>query len=107
MMFGTSVTSPGVDTWRGIAKNNNLRPNLAMQTDKTWLPHALVDAGFFRSGSEVKRNRPDLWRNTCPIDFFELDWCDVDVLFWDVACEADHIRRRDFGSDYDPSHPDD
>lgn len=106
MTFGTSITKPGVEIWRGIAKANGLRPSLYMQTDKTWLPHALVDAGFFKSGSEVKRNRPDLWRETSPIDFFELDWADVDVVFWDEACEMDHVRRRGFGSDFDPSHPD-
>lgn len=106
MTFGTTITKPGVETWRGVVKANpGTHAHLWMQTDKKWLPHALVEAGFFRSGSEVKRNRPDLWRETTPIDFFETDWADVDVVFWDEECERSHIERRGFGSDFDPSHP--
>lgn len=106
--FGTFVTKPGVETWRGVVKSNpGTRAQLNMQTDKTWLPHALVEAGFFKSGGEVKRNRPDLWRDVTPVDFFETDWADVDVVRWTEEDEADHIRRRGFSSDFDPNHPDD
>jgi hypothetical protein len=37
-----------------------------LSTDATWLPHELVEAGFFLSGAELRRNQPRLWRDLQP-----------------------------------------
>ena len=57
-----------VDDWRQIVKNN--RPihfvTFVLVTRETWLPLILSQAGFFPSNGEVKRNRPDFWRDVNP-----------------------------------------
>lgn len=53
-----------VEDWRRICRNNRLGSiAFTVATTRSWLPHALTDLGFFKSGSEVKRNRADLWRD--------------------------------------------
>ncbi len=51
-----------IKTIRQTIKNNDVDCTLRLKTDKKFLPHALVDHGFFDSTSEVRRNRPDLWK---------------------------------------------
>ena len=47
---------------RQTVKNNPVDCSLNVVVVKHFLPHVLVDLGFFPSTSEVKRNRPDLWK---------------------------------------------
>ena len=70
----------GIDTARHIVQNNptvKLTALIRLETDVTWLPHALVEAGFFPSGSEVKRNRKDLWRDLVSGETIKLKWAEV------------------------------
>jgi hypothetical protein len=49
---------------RRIAKNNQgLYAHYNIGTTETFLPHVLVYLGLFESGSQVKKNRKDLWRD--------------------------------------------
>lgn len=54
-----------VDLWRDVSRNNQEagRIGFLIASTHSWLPQILNDAGFFPSNSEVKRNRPDLWRD--------------------------------------------
>lgn len=81
----TAIIDPSfgsVDLWRDVIKNNRaLRCAVfTIESDETWLPRILVDAGFFPSGGEVKRNRPDLWRDSRPFDGCELSWADIEIV---------------------------
>lgn len=40
-----------------------------LYTEETFLPRILVEIGFFKSNSEVRRNRPDLVLELSKIDF--------------------------------------
>lgn len=55
-----------VEMWRDIVRNNKRSIPFVwfqLETDETWLPNVLVQAGFFSSGGQVKKNRKDLWRD--------------------------------------------
>lgn len=41
-------------------------------TNERFLPRILVDLGFFSSTSEVKRNKPEFFKNLNELDFFKL-----------------------------------
>lgn len=78
----TERVSPGfcdVQTWRAVVHNNAPITCVlfVLRTARTWLPHALVDAGFFPSGSEVKRNRADLWRDLADGETVRLGWAEI------------------------------
>lgn len=50
------------------------REQTLFDVDETFLPRILVLAGIVPSTSEVKRNRPDLWRNVPEGQFTEVKW---------------------------------
>ena len=80
----TGIISPrfcDVDTWRDVVRNNEGIHHVEMivRSGESWLPKVLVDAGFFSSGSQVKKNRPDLWRDREPFDHVSLQWAQVEV----------------------------
>ncbi len=82
---GTTRTEPSflpTEVWRQIKKNNKGMPriNFELWTSETWLPHVLVEQGFFPSTSEIKRNRKDLWRGVAELDHVVLNW--ADILIW-------------------------
>lgn len=41
-------------------------------TNERFLPRILVDLGFFSSTSEIKRNKPEFFKNLNELDFFKL-----------------------------------
>lgn len=43
-------------------------------TEERFLPRILVEARIVKSTSEVRRNRPDLWRELNELDFFQVKW---------------------------------
>lgn len=47
-----------------------------------WLPHALVRVGIFPSTSELKRNRPDLWRKAVQGEIITFNWIRLTVFIW-------------------------
>lgn len=47
---------------------------LTLFTEERFLPRIMVEAGIVKSTSEVRRNRPDLWRNLDKLDFFQVKW---------------------------------
>lgn len=57
-----------VEDWRQIVKNNRRISfiTFVLWTNETWLPLILSQAGFFPSNGEVKKNRPDFWRDVNP-----------------------------------------
>jgi hypothetical protein len=71
-----------VGTMRDVVRNN-ARIEAALfdvETDETWLPAVLVQAGFFPSNSEVKKNQPSLWRDVLrPLDVVRLSWAEIAV----------------------------
>lgn len=70
-----------VPDWRQIVRENDIRGvNFLLMTDETWLPNCLVDTGFFPSGSQLKKNRPDLFRDLVPGECFNFGgWCSITV----------------------------
>ena len=53
------------DTWRDWVKRNSAIKgvNIIIHTNETWMPLVLSQTGFFVSNGQVKKNRPDLWRD--------------------------------------------
>ena len=47
---------------------------VTLLTEERFLPLILVEAGIVKSTSEVRRNRPDLWRELNELDFFQVKW---------------------------------
>lgn len=45
---------------------------VSLRTEERYLPQILVDLGFFKSKSEVRRNRPDLVRTLEELDFEDI-----------------------------------
>jgi hypothetical protein len=72
-----------VATWRDIVKNNAAISSVAFEirTSERWLPHVLSNLGFFPSNSEVKKNRPDLWREIDRDTIVELSWATLRIEF--------------------------
>lgn len=70
-----------VATWRRVVKNNrSIRcAHFDVRTNKTWVPHILVEHGFFDSTSQIKKNRPDLWRDREEWDVVDLGWAEVEI----------------------------
>ena len=67
-MSETRILEPwfgDVSLWRDVSRQNQAigRIGFLVASTATWLPQILNDAGFFLSNSEVKRNRPELWRD--------------------------------------------
>jgi hypothetical protein len=53
-----------VDLFRAIMKNNGVsKMSLEVETEETFLARTLVDLGLFPSTSQVKKNKPRLFRN--------------------------------------------
>lgn len=48
--------------------------NQTLFTEERFLPRIMVEAGIVKSTSEVRRNRPDLWRGLDKPDFFQVKW---------------------------------
>ena len=45
--------------------------NQTLFTEERFLPRIMVEAGIVKSTSEVRRNRPDLWKSLDKLDFFQ------------------------------------
>jgi hypothetical protein len=77
----TTQVSPlfGVDTARDIVKNNEriVGVDFILHTDETWLPLVLSQIGFFTSNGEVKRNKPEFWRDVVHGETINLSWARV------------------------------
>ena len=72
-----------VEDWRQIVKNNDpiRRIEFVLLSDETWMPLVLSQAGFFPSNSEVKKNRPELWRDVVAGETIRIGgWANVRVL---------------------------
>lgn len=70
--------------WREIQRRNSDIHRIPVGVNsggEAFLPRILVNAGLFPSTSEVKRNRPDLWREVDVNESitFRLGWADVTV----------------------------
>lgn len=66
--MSTSIFQPHfleVEDWRDIQRNNRSVGAIpfSLITSETWLPLILSQAGFFKSNGEVKKNRPEFWRD--------------------------------------------
>lgn len=48
--------------------------NQTLFTEERFLPRIMVEAGIVKSTSEVRRNRPDLWKSLDKLDFFQVKW---------------------------------
>jgi hypothetical protein len=77
-------TRMDIPTMRDIVNRNTPISHVVIKisTEEKWLPQVLTDLDFFKSNSEVKRNRPDLWRELIPgKQFFDLPWAHVVIEF--------------------------
>jgi hypothetical protein len=83
--MATKILSPwfcDTDTWRDVVKHNPPIDHVVfeIQTDETWLPAVLVEAGFFPSGNMVKKNQPKLWRDLVPGEIVSLSWAEIRII---------------------------
>lgn len=89
-----SIIIQGFDpaTGRDIVKNNSSIKCLhfIVHTNIHWLPEVLAELGFFPSGNQVKKNRPDLWRDVVHGEIVKLKW--VEVL---VCLHGSHSVERE------------
>ena len=54
---------------------------LTIETDETWLPAALAQTGFFASNGQVKKNRPDFWRDLIPGEIIKIGkWAVIEIV---------------------------
>lgn len=84
--MATEVISPrfgreSIAVARDIVKNNSkiVGANVVLHTSETWLPAILSQVGFFTSNGEVKRNRPDFWRDAIDKEIVELSWARIEI----------------------------
>jgi len=69
-----------VEDWRGVVRNNRdiVAVDFVIETNRGFVPHVLVDCGYFPSTSEIKRNRPDLWiQITSSVMVVNLGWAHI------------------------------
>ena len=89
----SEIISPkfSVDTARQIVQNNPRVIGVAvvLHTSENWLPLILTQTGFFTSNSEVKRNRPDLWREVEPNEVVKLKWAEIRITKHDSSSEME------------------
>lgn len=81
----TQITSPkfGIDICRAIVKNNQGIDFIIVDviTSNKWLPQILTDIGLFPSNGQVKKNRPDLWRElSTERTSVEFPWCQLNII---------------------------
>ena len=48
--------------------------NQTLFTEERFLPRIMVEAGIVKSTSEVRRNRPELWKSLDKLDFLQVKW---------------------------------
>lgn len=82
--MATVIAQPSfleIEDWRDVVKNNGEVRSIefVLVTDETWLPLILVQAGFFTSNSEVKKNRSDLWRDAVHQEWIKMKWCKIHI----------------------------
>jgi len=67
--------------WKQIIKNNERlhHVEVLISTDKMFLPHVLVEEGFFPSTGQVKKNRPDLWRDVENFEVINFSFAQVEI----------------------------
>lgn len=84
-----------VDGWRDVQKRNQSikKIGFGLITDETWLPLVLVQAGFFPSNGQVKKNQPKLWRDVVPGEVVELSWASIKIVHADFTLEGDPSER--------------
>lgn len=68
------IKKPLVDLSVLLGDWNNKIPDGEVNVfeEETFLPKILVKHGFFKSTSQLRKNRPDLWRELNKVDFEEL-----------------------------------
>lgn len=70
------IGKPLIDEYHLLAANEddwiNNEKNKTVLDDERFLPALLVKYGFMKSNSEVKRNRPDLFKALNDVDFLEI-----------------------------------
>jgi len=72
-----------VPTWRDVVnRNDEIEAALfEVETSEVFLPQVLSDLGFFASNNQVKKNRPDLWREIEDDVTLELAWAHIRIRF--------------------------
>jgi hypothetical protein len=63
---GWTLLASDEDDWKNIEESKTLF------TEERFLPKILVSIGIFKSNSEVKRNRPDLFKSLDKLDFIKI-----------------------------------
>lgn len=74
-----------ISVCRGIVHNNERIAyiKIEVETSEAWLPLVLSTLGFFESNGQVKKNRPDLWRELEGNAIIDFPWCEVFIrLCW-------------------------
>lgn len=71
-----------IHVWHTTVKNNDsiVGIDFVLHTSEAWLPLVLSQAGFFPSNGEVKRNRPDLWREVQHGETVKLKWARISIV---------------------------
>ena len=85
--MASSIISPrwgkdSVATGRDIVKHNQqvIGVDFLIHSCETWLPLILSETGFFVSNGDVKRQRPQFWRDVVHGETIELSWCKITIV---------------------------
>jgi hypothetical protein len=101
-----SKVAETIRLWRDILKNNPGNPqdlehppwsiSVVIATEEIFLPRVLVNIGLFESASQVKKNRPDLWRERIVPGGDHIEVGHIELFFLEYDDEA-----RKLASDLD------
>ena len=72
---------------------NETELSRTLYTDTRFLPAVLKEAGVVNSTSEIKRNRPELWKAVAEPDCFWIEWGKKKV-FVIVGEEKEHHKEE-------------
>lgn len=78
MIQNIVIGKPLIEAWTLISSSEdeweNFDKDYTLFTEERFLPAILVKAGITKSNSEVKRNRPELFKELRELDCFWLKW---------------------------------
>ena len=74
VVIGTPLCSPSLLLADSIEDWENSEKKITLFTQERFLPRILVEVGIAKSSSEVRKNRPELFKELCDVDFIKIKW---------------------------------
>lgn len=86
-----------ISSVRDVVRNNErvYGIDITILTDETWLPLVLSQVGLFASNSEVRRNRPELWRDVQKNETIKFQWGTATVIGGGAVIRIDQDQESE------------